>query len=79
MRPLKLLQKAFCIGLPGAMKCPKILLSCAQESMAFEVNLVPLSEKIMPRLSRRSISSDSSRATRRLEIAAMALYEETSL
>ena len=52
MRPLKLSQKPFCIGLPGAMKCQTTLLSCAQASMAFEVNSVPLSETIMPGLPR---------------------------
>ncbi len=30
MRPLKLSQKPFCIGFPGAMKCQTIRLSCAQ-------------------------------------------------
>src|ERR1700758_3823854 len=48
MRPLKLSQKPFCIGFPGAMKCQTTLLSCAQANMAFEVNSVPLSETIMP-------------------------------
>src|SRR5271170_1441795 len=68
MRPLKLSQKPFCIGFPGAMKCQTTLLSCAQANMAFEVNSVPLSETIMPGLPRRSISAVSSRATRRPEI-----------
>ena len=68
MRPLKLSQKPFCIGFPGAMKCHTILLSCVQASMAFEVNSVPLSETIMLGLPRRSIKTVSSRATRRPEI-----------
>ena len=68
MRPLKLSQKPFCIGVPGAMKCQTTLLSCAQANMAFEVNSVPLSETIMPGLPRRSIKTVSSRATRRPEI-----------
>jgi hypothetical protein len=68
MRPLKLSQKPFCIGFPGAMKCQTTLLSCAQANMAFEVNSVPLSETIMPGLPRRSIKTVSSRATRRPEI-----------
>jgi len=65
---LKLSQKPFCIGFPGAMKCQMILLSCVQASMAFEVNSVPLSDTIMPGLPRRSIKTVSSRATRRPEI-----------
>jgi hypothetical protein len=48
MRPLKLSQKPFCIGFPGAMKCQTTLLACAQANMAFEVNSVPSSETIMP-------------------------------
>ena len=68
MRPLKLSQKPFCIGFPGAMKCQITLLSCAQANMAFEVNSVPLSETIMPGLPRRLINAVSSRATRRPEI-----------
>src|ERR1700722_19735780 len=68
MRPLKLSQKPFCIGFPGAMKCQTTLLSCAQANMAFEVNSVPLSETIMPGLPRRLINAVSSRATRRPEI-----------
>src|SRR5271166_6819781 len=70
MRPLKLSQKPFCMGLPGAMKCQVSLLSRAHASMAFEVNSVPLSETIMPGLPRLSTSADSSRATRRPEIEA---------
>src|ERR1700689_5281144 len=65
MRPLKLSQKPFCIGFPGAMKCQTTLLSCAQANTAFEVNSVPLSETIMPGLPRRSISAVTSRAPRR--------------
>src|ERR1700722_14659624 len=65
MRPLKLSQKPFCIGFPGAMKCQTTLLSCAQANMAFEVNSVPLSETIMPGLPRRLINAVSSRAPRR--------------
>jgi hypothetical protein len=68
MRPLKLSQKPFCIGFPGAMKRQTISLSLAKASMALEVNSVPLSETIMPGLPRRSISAVSSRATRRPEI-----------
>ena len=68
MRPLKLSQKLFCIGFPGAMKCQTTLLSFAQANMAFEVNSVPLSETIMPGLPRRLINAVSSRATRRPEI-----------
>jgi hypothetical protein len=68
MRPLKLSQKPFCIGFPGAMKCHTILLSCAQASMALEVNSVPLSDTITPGLPRRSTSIVNSRATRRPEI-----------
>src|SRR5271156_3051276 len=68
MRPLKLSQKPFCIGFPGAMKCQTSLLSCAQANRAFEVNSVPLSETIMPGLPRRSINAVSSGATRRPEI-----------
>ena len=56
MLPLKLSQKPFCIGFPGAMKCQATLLSCAQANMASEVNSVPLSETIMPGLPRRLIS-----------------------
>src|SRR5277367_549561 len=66
--PLKLSQKPFCIGFPGAMKCQTSLLSCAQANRAFEVNSVPLSETIMPGLPGRSINAVSSRATRRPEI-----------
>ncbi len=36
MRPLKLSRQAFCIGLPGAMKCQVTRCSDAQASMAFE-------------------------------------------
>jgi hypothetical protein len=68
MRPLRLSQKPFCIGFPGAMKCQTIPLSCVQASMAFDVNSVPLSETIMPGFPRRLISAVSSRATRRPEI-----------
>src|ERR1700733_14179055 len=68
MRPLKLSQKPFCIGFPGAMKCQTTLLSCAQANMAFEVNSVPLSDTIIPGLPRRLINAVSSRATRRPEI-----------
>ena len=68
MRPLKLSQKPFCIGFPGAMKCQTTLLSCAQANMALEVNSVPLSETIMQGLPRRLINAVSSRATRRPEI-----------
>jgi len=68
MRPLKLSQKPFCIGFPGAMKCQTILLSCAQPSMALEMNSVPLSETIMLGLPRRLISTVCSCATRRPEI-----------
>ena len=68
MRPLKLSQKPFCIGFPGAMKRQTISLSLAKASMAFEVNSVPSSETIMPGLPRRSISAVGSRATRRSEI-----------
>ena len=68
MRPLKLSQKPFCIGFPGALKCQTTLLSCAQANMAFEVNSVPLSETIMPGLPRRLINAVSSRATRRPKI-----------
>ena len=67
-RPLKLSQKPFCIGFPGAVERQMTLLSCAQANTAFEVNSVPLSETIMPGLPRRSISAVSSRATRRPEI-----------
>lgn len=38
---MKLSMKPFCMGLPGAMKCQVTRLSCAQASMAFEVNSVP--------------------------------------
>src|SRR5947209_5228586 len=65
MRPLKLSQNPFCMGLPGAIKCHEILLSRVQANMAFEVNSVPLSETIKPGLPRRSIRTVSSRATRR--------------
>jgi hypothetical protein len=65
---LKLSQKPFCIGFPGAMKCQAGALSCAQASMAREVNSVPLSETIIPGLPRRSMRAVSSRATRRPEI-----------
>ena len=61
MRPLKLSQKPFCIGFPGAMKCQTTLLSCAQANMAFDVNSVPLSETIMPGLPRRSIKRQFAR------------------
>ena len=54
MRPLKLSQKPFCIGFPGAMKCQTTLLSCAQANTAFEVNSVPLSETIMPGFASRN-------------------------
>jgi hypothetical protein len=57
IRPLKLSQKPFCIGFPGAMKCQTIWCSCAQESMAFEVNSVPLSETTMPGLPRCLVSA----------------------
>ena len=53
MRPLKLSQKPFCMGFPGAMKCHAIALACAHVKMAFEVNSVPLSETIKPGLPRR--------------------------
>jgi hypothetical protein len=68
IRPLKLSQNPFCMGLPGAMKCQAMLCSSAQASMAFDVNSVPLSETIIPGLPRCSISVVSSRATRRPEI-----------
>ena len=42
MRPLKLSQKPFCIGFPGAMKCQTILLSCAQASIALRGELGPI-------------------------------------
>ena len=41
-KPLKLSQKPFCIGFPGAMRCQTTLLSCAQANMAFEVKLGPI-------------------------------------
>ena len=41
MRPLKLSQMPFCIGLPGAMKCQAIWFLPVQPSMALEVNSVP--------------------------------------
>ena len=68
MRPLKLSQKPFCIGFPGAMKCQTTLLSCAQANMAFEVNSVPLSETIVSGRPRIAMIRSSSRATRRPEI-----------
>src|SRR5216684_1487965 len=40
------------MGLPGAMKCQVMPFSCAQASMAFDVNSVPLSETIIPGLPR---------------------------
>jgi hypothetical protein len=67
MRPLKLSQKPFCIGFPGAMKCQTTLLSCAQANMAFEVNSVPLSETIMPGLPRRLINAVSFLRARRVD------------
>ena len=66
--PLKLSQKPFCMGLPGAMKCQSTCFSCAHSSMAFEVNSVPLSETIMQGLPRLSSRAVNSRATRRPEI-----------
>jgi hypothetical protein len=74
IRPLKLSQKPFCVGFPGAMKCQAIWLSSDQVSMALQVNSVPLSETIMPGLPRRSISAVSSRATRRpgIEVSGIA-------
>jgi hypothetical protein len=47
---LKLSQKPFCIGLPGAMKCQSILCPSDQAGMTLQVNSVPLSETIMPGL-----------------------------
>jgi hypothetical protein len=55
--PVEALTKTVCIGFPGAMKCETILLSCAQASMAFEVNSVPLLDTIMPGLPLRSIKT----------------------
>ena len=56
MRPLKLSQKPFCIGLPGAMKCQAIWLPAPRRAWRCEVNSVPLSETIMPGLPRRLIN-----------------------
>lgn len=51
-----------------ALICQVMPFSCAQASMAFEVNSVPWSETIMLGLPRWAINSVSSRATRRPEI-----------
>ena len=64
MRPLKLSQKPFCMGFPGAMRCQAISCSCCHVNMAFDVNSVPLSDTINLGLPRRAINSVSSRATR---------------
>ena len=52
MRPLKLSQKPFCIGLPGSILCHATPVSFAQARIAFEVNSVPWSETIIPGLPR---------------------------
>ena len=51
----------------------------AQANMAFDVNLVPLSETIIPGLPRRSINVVSSRATRRPEIEVSRIAARHSL
>ncbi len=75
------LTVAVCIGLPpfrlaskplsgkgGAMKCQATLADWVQASMAFKVNSVPWSLKIISGLPRRAMMASSSRATRRPEI-----------
>jgi len=64
---IEALAKPLCMGFPGAMKCQATVLSCAQASMARDVNSVPLSETIGLGLPRRSTSAVSSRAARRPE------------
>ena len=64
MRPLKLSQRAFCIGLPGVTVCQAKPSASHQASTAFEANLVPLSELIVCGLPRRATSAVSSRTTR---------------
>jgi hypothetical protein len=79
MRPLKLSQMPFCIGLPSSMKCHATWFSAIQASTAFEVSSVPLSETIIAGLPRRATRAESSRATRWPEIEVSAIAARHSL
>jgi hypothetical protein len=60
------------------MKCQATELSCAEASMARDVNSVLLSETIIPSLPRRSRNGVSSRATRRPEIDVAARHSRVT-